>query len=186
MNKTKIFTLIALSVSSTFFSFKVAEVYLTRTGKITFFSTTPIENIEANNNQVSSSLNTKTGDLAFVVLMKSFEFAKAKMQEDFNSDYLETDKFPKATFKGKITNLTAINFGRDGSYSGNVTGTLNIHGVDKAVTTTATFNVKGAVINAKSNIKVALKDFNISGPSIANNKVASTIDVKIDMTYNPK
>ena len=184
--KNKIFTLLLIAATTSLFSFKVAEVYLTRTGHITFFSTTPIENIEADNNQVSSSLNTATGSLAFKVSMKSFIFAKAKMQEDFNADYLETDKFPDAKFVGKITNPTAVNFGKDGSYTGNISGTLTIHGVEKAVTSTAAFTVKGTVINAKSTIKVKLSDYKISGPSIANNKVAESIEVKIDMAYNPK
>jgi polyisoprenoid-binding protein YceI len=162
------------------------DVYMTRTGHISFFSSTPIEDIEANNYQVSSSLNTTTGEMAFVVLMKSFEFEKAKMQEDFNADYLHTDEFPKATFSGKITNLEDVDFTKNGTYTVTVTGTMVIHGVSKEVTGTGTLTVNGDTITGISKLDIALDDYDISGPSIANNKVAKVIAVTVNMEYKPK
>ena len=91
-----------------------AQDYITRTGHITFLSSTPMETIEGNNYQVTSALNTKTGDLLFSLLQKSFEFKQALMQEHYNEKYMESDKFPKATFKGKIKDLSKVNFSKDG------------------------------------------------------------------------
>ncbi|RYZ52205.1 MAG: YceI family protein, partial [Sphingobacteriales bacterium] len=93
-----------------------AQKYITRTGKVTFYSTTPVENIEAFNNDVSSVVDARTGDILFIVPIKSFKFEKALMQEHFNENYMESDKFPKADFKGRIMNLKDVNFTKDGVY----------------------------------------------------------------------
>lgn len=183
----KVLSFLALSlVATAFVPLQDDAVYVTRTGHVRFFSHTAIEDIEAHSHQVSSSLNTGTGELAFVLLMKSFEFEKAKMQEDFNTDYLETDEFPKSTFKGRITNLSAIDFSRNGTYTADVTGDLMIHGVTNTISTTATLIVGDDVIKGSSSIKVKLADYNVSGPSIAGGSIAEVIDVDIDVTYKPK
>jgi polyisoprenoid-binding protein YceI len=108
------------------------------------------------------------------------------MQEDFNTDYLETDEHPKSTFKGRITNLSAIHFEQEGTYTADVTGDLMIHGVTKSITTKATLTVGEDVIMGKSKIQVRLADYNVSGPSIAGGSIAEVIEVDIDMTYKPK
>src|SRR5688500_15365572 len=110
------------------------QVLTTRTGHISFYSSAKLEDIEAHNYQVSSSLNTETGDMAYVVMIKSFQFKKALMQEHFNENYMESDKYPKSTFKGKITDLSKVNFNKDGTYNVKVQGDLFIHGVTKNVT----------------------------------------------------
>src|SRR5687767_244071 len=120
-----------------------AQKYMTKTGHVSFFSKAPMENIEAHNNQVSSIINTANGELVFSLLMKSFNFEKALMQEHFNEKYVESEKFPKAEFKGKITNLSAIDFKKEGSQAAEVAGTLTIHGVTKDVTAKGTVEVKG-------------------------------------------
>src|ERR1700709_984887 len=91
-----------------------AQVYLTRNGKITFFSQAPLENIEAVNNETTSILDIKKGEFAFVVLIKSFKFKKALMEEHFNENYMEGNTFPKASLKGSISDISKINFTRDG------------------------------------------------------------------------
>src|SRR5215210_4361858 len=80
-----------------------AQTYITRSGRVTFFSKAPVENIEANNNEVTSILDTKKGEFAFIALIKSFKFSKALMEEHFNENYMESNTFPKANFKGTIT-----------------------------------------------------------------------------------
>lgn len=85
------------------------DKYLTKNGTIIFFSKTPIEDITAENNQVLSIIDENNGNMAISILMKSFLFKKALMQEHFNENYVESDKFPKATFKGEILNFKAIN-----------------------------------------------------------------------------
>ena len=89
-----------------------AQKYMTKTGQIRFSSETPVEKIEATNNQVNSAMDISTGDFVFKVLIRGFEFKKALMQEHFNENYMESDKMPNSTFTGKITNLKEINFNR--------------------------------------------------------------------------
>src|SRR5258708_24327801 len=112
-----------------------AQVYYTKNGRISFFSKTSLENISADNNQVISVLNIETGVLEFSVLNNAFQFPKAKMQEDFNENYIESDKYPKSTFKGNITDISSISSLKDGSYNVNVKGDLMIHGTSKNITT---------------------------------------------------
>ena len=86
-----------------------AQKFITKTGHIKFFSDSPLEKIEAHNHQVNAALDASTGDFVFKVLEKSFEFNKALMQEHFNENYVESDKFPNALFSGKITNIKDVN-----------------------------------------------------------------------------
>ncbi|RYG04633.1 MAG: YceI family protein, partial [Chitinophagaceae bacterium] len=85
--------------------------YFTKTGTISFHSKTDMENIDATNKLVTAALDTKTGAIQFNVPMKAFEFKRALMQEHFNENYVESDKFPNGTFKGKLTNNAAVNYG---------------------------------------------------------------------------
>ena len=91
-----------------------AQNFITKNGKISFFSKTDIENIDAVNNQAMSILNSQTGEIVFSVMVNGFLFKKALMQEHFNENYMESAKYPKATFKGTITDLTKVNFKKDG------------------------------------------------------------------------
>ena len=88
----------------------LSQRYITKNGHIQFYSETPMETIEAHNRQVNSALDLSTGDFVFKVLMKSFEFEKALMQEHFNENYVESDKFPRAEFEGRILNFSSIDF----------------------------------------------------------------------------
>ena len=91
-----------------------AQKYITKNGKINFYSDAPMEKIEAKNNEVKAALDASTGDIVFQVLITSFEFKQALMQEHFNENYMESPKFPNSTFKGKINNLKDINFSKNG------------------------------------------------------------------------
>jgi hypothetical protein len=162
------------------------KVYVTHTGHIWFFSTTPMEDIEAHNYQAGANLNPSTGDMAFSVLIKSFQFKKQSMQEHFNENYMESDKYPKSTFKGKITDLSKVNFDKDGEYKVTVAGDLNMHNVTKNISAPGTITVKGDLITAKSTFKVTLKDYNIAVPSVVRNKIAETLDVHVDVAYPKK
>ena len=121
------FLLFALTVN--------AQKYITKNGYVSFFGHTPMEDIKADNNQVASILDISTGEIAFQVLIKSFQFEKALMQEHFNENYLESEKFPRSTFSGKITNLSEVNFSKSGKYEATVEGDLLIHGVTKKIST---------------------------------------------------
>src|ERR1044071_3698558 len=112
---------------------KAQPKYFTKTGKIVMFSAAPMENIEASNKSAVGLLDSKSGEFQFAALLKGFEFKKALMQEHFNSDYVESTKFPKSEFKGQVTNNSDINYTTNGSYPAKVRGKLTIHGVTKDV-----------------------------------------------------
>lgn len=163
-----------------------AQKVFTKNGNISFFSTAPMENITADNNQVMSVLNTQTGDLQFSVLIKGFHFKKSLMEEHFNENYMESDKFPKSTFKGLITDVSKISFTKDGSYNVAVSGDLTIHGVTKKVTTPGTITVKSGNITASSKFNIRLADYNISIPGLVKDKIAETIEITVSCGYDQK
>jgi hypothetical protein len=161
------------------------DKYFTKTGRIEFSSKAPLEDIEAKNKTVAAILDTKTGALQFSVLMKGFEFPKALMQEHFNENYVESDKYPKAEFKGNITNNSAISYATDGTYPAQVSGKLTIHGVTKDVKTTGTIKVNGGKIDASSMFNVLVSDYNIKIPSVVKDKISKTINVTVDCRLEP-
>jgi polyisoprenoid-binding protein YceI len=161
-----------------------AQRFVTKNGTISFYSETPVENIEAHNKQVNSALDIKSGDLVFKVLIKSFEFEKALMQEHFNENYLESDKFPNATFKGKVINIDKIDLSKNGTYNAKVEGDLTIHGVTNKISETGTFSVKDGKINGKSKFAVLIKDYNIKVPNAVVKNIAESIDVVVDVTMS--
>lgn len=168
-------------------SVSAQNIQMTKTGKVSLFSRAKsIEKVEADNNEVSSILNTQTGDFVFAVLMKSFHFQLALMEEHFNENYVESTKYPKSTFKGKITNLAAVNFAKDGVYPVTVEGDMTLHGVTKKITTNGTLTVKAGKIAAYSKFAVKLKDYNISIPSLVADKISEDIDITVDCKYEPK
>ena len=162
-----------------------AQKLITRSGKITFFSKAPVENIEAANNEVSSILDIQKGEFVFVALIKSFKFKKALMEEHFNENYMESNTFPKANFKGTITNLNKVNFTKDGSYPVVVNGDLTIHGITKTVEIPGTITVSQGKLSASSKFKAKVKDYNIKIPSTVINNIAETIDITVDCKYEP-
>ena len=158
-----------------------SQKYLTKNGHIKFFSETPIETIEAHNMQVNSALDITTGDFVFKVLMKSFEFEKALMQEHFNENYVESDKFPNATFKGIITNVSDIDFREEGDYPVMVEGDLAIHGVTQKVSQKGNFIVKDGQIVGKSTFMVKPSDYEIKIPNTVVSNIAEEIEVTVEV-----
>lgn len=163
-----------------------AQKYITRTGKVSFFSSTPVENISAVNNEVGSVLDSKTGDVVFQIAIKSFKFEKALMEEHFNENYMESDKFPKSDFKGKIADISKVNFSKDGKYDVTAAGKLTMHGVTKDVSIPGTVTVKGgqAILNAK--FKVKPQDYKIKIPSMVESKIAKEIEVTVNSILDKK
>jgi polyisoprenoid-binding protein YceI len=177
MKKAILFILLGIALTQGVF----AQRYLTKTGRISFFSQAPLENIEAHNSQVNSALDLKTGDLVFKVLMKSFEFEKALMQEHFNENYVESDKYPNATLKGKVTNISQIDFTKNGSYTAEIEGDLTIHGTTQSIKETGTFEVKDDKVNGKSKLTILLADYGISIPAPVVDKIAREIEITVDV-----
>lgn len=162
-----------------------AQKFMTKNGNISFFSSMSMENIEAHNKQVNSAIDSKTGDFVVKVLIKSFEFEKALMQEHFNENYMESDKFPNATLSGKIKNIAEVDFTKEGTYPADVEGKLTIHGVTKDVTEKGTLTVKGGKVNAVSTFNVTLADYGIEIPNTVVNNISKTIQVKVDLNLEP-
>lgn len=163
-----------------------AQQYYTKNGRLSFFSKAMLENIQADNNQVISVLNTTTGEVQFSLLNNAFHFDKALMEEHFNSDYIESDKYPKSTFKGTISNPATVNAAADGTYQVTVTGDLTIHGVTQHITVPATITVKGGKLSASSVFNVKPKDYKISIPAAIRNNIAETIQITVSCSYEKR
>jgi YceI-like domain len=165
---------------------RAQDVFITRHGQVSFFGKTPMENIDAVNNEVSSVLNVQTGEIGFAVLVKGFHFERALMEEHFNEDYMESDNIPKAGFKGKINNIASVSISKDGSYAVTAEGDLTIHGVTKKVSISGTLVVKGSQLQLLSKFKVAPKEYNIKIPSLVADKIAESMNVSVDCKYERK
>lgn len=159
--------------------------YITRNGYIWFFSKAPLEDIEAHNRQVSSVIDVATGEMVFSVPMKAFEFKKSLMQEHFNENYIESHKYPKATFKGTVKDSKAIDWTKEGTYPVKVEGDLTIHGVTKPVHAPGTLRVKNNKLIAQSTFIVAPEEYGIDIPSIVRFNIAEKVDVHVEMEYEP-
>lgn len=153
--------------------------------KITFYSHTPMEDINATTNSALSILDKDSGELTFAVLIKSFSFKRSLMQEHFNEDYMESGTYPKSTFKGTIKNISAVNFNADGNYPVTVTGNLTIHGVTKEVTVTGNLIINGGKISAASEFAVVPQDYNIIIPGVVKEKIAKQIKIQVKTEFTP-
>ena len=162
-----------------------AQKYITKNGYLEFYGKTPMEEIKAGNNQVVSIIDVSTGEIVFLVLMKSFHFERALMEEHFNENYVESEKYPKSQFKGKITNLSAVDFNKPGVYNVQVEGTLNLHNVTQNISQPGTIEVTKDGLLAKSNFKIKPEDYNMQIPSIVRDKIAKEMDVTVNMKYEP-
>ncbi len=157
------------------------QKFITKTAHIKFYSDSPLEKIEAHNRQVKAGLDATTGDFQFIVLMKSFEFAKALMQEHFNENYVESDKFPNATFTGKVINIKDVNTSKDGAYEASVEGKLTIHGISQQVKEKGSFEVKDGKINGKAKFSILLSDYNIKIPGAVTNNISKSVEISVEM-----
>ncbi|NOX47043.1 MAG: YceI family protein [Chlorobi bacterium] len=174
--KTLFFASIILLTTNSF-----AQKYITKNGHIRFYSETPMETIDALNKQVNCALDSQTGDFVFKVLMKSFEFEKALMQEHFNENYAESDKYPNAMFKGKVTNIADIDFSVDGKYPATIEGDLTIHGVTNKVKHSGTFTVIGGKIDGLAVFNVKPSDYKIRIPNAVSKKIADSLEITVDV-----
>jgi polyisoprenoid-binding protein YceI len=161
-----------------------SQLYSTRSGFIGFYSKTALEDIKAENNQVYAVIDAGKKNLALAVLLKGFIFTKELMQEHFNENYVESDKYPKATFSGAYTG--DVPAARDGIYKVAVKGSLTLHNVTKPVETEATIEVKNGHLLGNTEFKVRPEDFNISIPSIVRDKIDKEITIKVNIDCSSK
>jgi len=160
-----------------------AQKFITRNGFISFYSHTPLEEIKAENNQVAGVLDISTGEMVFQVLIKSFHFERALMEEHFNENFMESHKFPKSLFKGKITNLSSVDFKKDGRYEVTVEGELTIREVTKKIAGNGILEVAGGGINASSKLDIVPEDYNITIPGVVRDKIDKSFEVNISMKF---
>lgn len=153
--------------------------YSTRTA-VVHFRAVDDDDIDAVNKEAVSRLQSN-GDLSFIMLLKGFKFEMETMQEHFNKEYVESDKFPRALFNGKVTNMDNVDFSKDGKYPINVSGNMQVHGVNKALQTTGVIDIKGGIPTASARFTVTLKDFGIGGLLIK--MVADKINIDVTATY---
>ena len=166
-----------------FFSvtFVVAQnKYLDKAGIISFkASEATFEPVKAKNNSVTAILNSKTGDIAALALVKEFQFKNALMQEHFNENYIESDSYPKTTFKGKIIEFDFSKLSKN-KKEFNCVGVLNFHGIDKKIKTKLLISIQGDFLLLEGNFITFPQDFNIKIPKIVRNKIAKEVKVKLD------
>lgn len=160
-----------------------AQVYITRTGVINFFSKTPMEDIRAENKQVYVAVDLSRKTIAFSMLMKSFLFRKELMQEHFNENYVESDRYPKALFTGTFTG--DIDPQKQQVYPVRVQGVITLHGVEKPIDTPATIEITGEGLKGAARFNLLPQDFDITIPGIVRDKIARQIDVQVNIDCNP-
>jgi len=176
---------ILLSAALFFFSsyLQAQDMFSVSKGEVSFFSHAPIEDITADNKQPGSMVNLSTRDIAVIIPVRNFKFAKSLMQEHFNEKYMESEKYPMASFKGTIAE--DANLTDNGEFQVTAKGIVSIHGVDKEMTLTGVWKRNGSDISLISDFKVALKDHNITVPKLLFENIAEIIDVHVALEYKP-
>lgn len=159
------------------------DVYLDSHTMMSFFSSTPVEDISAKSEQGVGAINVKTKDVFFKVPMKTFVFKKALMQEHFNENYVESEKFPYSTFKGVINE--DIDFTKDGTYKVTVTGALTVHGVAQNRTIPGVIVIKDKSIDVTCDFDVKVAEHDIDIPTLVVTNIAEVIAVKIHGVLEP-
>ncbi len=162
-----------------------AQKYFTKTAIITFESNTPMEKINATNKSGTCVADFGSGNVEFAVLVKGFQFEKALMQEHFNENYMESSKFPKAVYKGKIEGVDKIDLTKNGKHKVKTSGQLTMHGVTKPISCEVQLEVKEGKILASTNFTVAVADYGIVIPALVRDNVAKNVAVKVQANLEP-
>ncbi len=155
-----------------------SQEYTSNKVAVHFFSPAPVTDIDALTNSAAASLNTKKREVKISIPISSFSFKKALMQQHFNEIYLESEKYPTATFKG--TYSENISIAKDGIYKIPLTGKFTIHGVDKMVTIPCNMKVNNGAIAFNTDFKLISKDYKISVPTILSQEVGQEINVTVN------
>ena len=160
------------------------DVWISKNAELSFYSKAPVEDIDATSKKAASAINTQTRAVYFKVPVTSFQFKKKLMQEHFNENYMESDKYPDAEFNGKITDN--VDLSKDGIYTVTCAGKLTMHGVTKDYTTKGNVAVKAGKMVVNATFKVNLKDHNIEIPKMVVKNIAEVVDVTVNAGYEPK
>jgi YceI-like domain len=169
-----VFLLLVISASA------FSQKYVSENSTVSFFSDAAIEDISGKNSKASSIFNLATGEIVFSIPIKDFQFEKALMKEHFNEKYMETEKFSKSTFQGKI-----IDFQPDmvGEQKVRAQGKLTIHGETKNIDIAGTIEKQGSKLVMKSKFFVVLEDYKIMRPQLLWQNIAEQVEVTLEFTY---
>lgn len=158
-----------------------AQKYISRESKVSFFSEAPLEDIQAENTVANSIFDLGTGEIVFSVPIRGFKFPKSLMQKHFNENYMESEVYPKSTFKGKVTGYREV----EGSYDAQASGELSVHGVTNKVEVSGDVVIAPGEITISTTFPVKLEDYNIKIPKILFSNIAEVIEVKVEFIYKP-
>ncbi|MFO7934811.1 MAG: YceI family protein [Bacteroidales bacterium] len=159
--------------------------FLTNNGFISFYSHTPIEDITADNHQVGAVIDAAQGDVAVIVQMTRFEFEKKLMQEHFNENFVESEKYPRATFNGRITNNNEVDYSSAGIYGVRVEGEMTIHGVTRQVSAEGTVEITENGLVARTEFKLNPKDYEIRIPRVVRDNIAEEMVITAELSCQP-
>jgi len=178
----KLLSIVLLCFST---QYLVAQIYKAKDGGtlISFFSEAPLENIEASNKGAVIVLNSTSNDIQVRVSIQNFKFKNSLMEEHFNENYMETEKFPSGVFKGKINET--IDYAKDGENKVSVTGKMEIHGVTKDLVLNGTLTKTGNEMTLISKFKIKVADYNIKVPSMYVKNIAEEVEVSINSILEP-
>ena len=160
----------------------LGQKYAAEKSFVSFFSKATIEDITAHNTKSQSIFNAATGEIVFVIPIQEFQFAKSLMKEHFNEKYMDTEKFPKSTFQGKIT---GFDIHATGEQQAKAVGKLTIHGVTKDIEIPGTLQIVNGKVMMKSSFIVKLDTYNITRPQLMWQNIAEQVEVKIEFTFKP-
>ncbi|HEY0654866.1 MAG TPA: YceI family protein [Chryseosolibacter sp.] len=171
---------VALFLASTA---SVAQKFTVEKSNVVFFSDALIEDITATNKKASGIFNSDNGDIVFSIPVNAFKFAKALMQEHFNEKYMESDKFPKATFQGNVQGYDKT---KTGLQSAKAVGKMTIHGVTREVEIPGTITRQGSKLQFNTKFMVKLADYNIAIPQLLLQNIAEQVEVTADFAFKPQ
>ena len=160
------------------------NLYKATSGEISFFSETPMENIDAVNKDIKALINTKNGDVAFIVANRGFKFEKPLMEEHFNENYMESDKYKASMFKGKI--VGSVDFTKDGAYPVKAKGSLSIHGVEKDREIEGILTIKEGKMIITSTFNINIKEHKIKIPKLVVKNIAEVVKTTVDLNFELK
>jgi polyisoprenoid-binding protein YceI len=175
--------LVAFAVIASLNGFSQIYVSKDKAAQVKFFSETPMENIDATNQAVTSILNASNDSVVVKVPINAFIFPKSLMQEHFNENYLESEKYPNSTFRGKLNEK--VDFTKNGENKVTCTGNLYMHGVTKLITLNGTLKVADGKVMLDCKFPVKLKDYNIDIPKLVTQNISESVDVTMNATYSP-
>jgi polyisoprenoid-binding protein YceI len=162
-----------------------AQIFICKDGDTKFTSEAPLELIKAHSNKTKGVIDASSKNVAFSINIDSFEgFNSGLQKEHFRENYMETEKYTEATFKGKI--IEDIDFSKNGSFSVRAKGVFTIHGTEKEKIVKVKIVIKDNEIKVETSFEVPLEDHNIKIPKVVNQKIASVIMVEVKATLKPK